>query len=181
MKTSKFAFEIIWPLDAIYTQWSKIKNFLWKLNYHTSAIITRGLYIFHPIFHCGLYSRAVYNAEQLTFHGCCFSSNQVSKKIESSWNGRNFIISLLSKNEICTIYFWRQETGSFSNEIYKNISLWVCYWTELSLLSERPAASPENTVWQQWGWHSRFWVIPPPPLLFYSHIWVWKTFWYCLY
>ena len=32
------------------------------------AIITRGLYIFYPIFHCSLYCRAVYNAEQLMFH-----------------------------------------------------------------------------------------------------------------
>ena len=27
---------------------------------HTHSIITRGLYIFYPIFHCGLYWRAVY-------------------------------------------------------------------------------------------------------------------------
>ena len=27
--------------------------------YRTCAIITRGLYIFYPIFHCGLYCRAV--------------------------------------------------------------------------------------------------------------------------
>ena len=30
-----------------------------KINYRTRAIITRGLYIFYPIFHCGLYCRAV--------------------------------------------------------------------------------------------------------------------------
>ena len=29
------------------------------LIYRTCAIITRGLYIFYPIFHCGLYCRAV--------------------------------------------------------------------------------------------------------------------------
>ena len=28
-------------------------------DYHTRAIITRGLYIFNLIFHCGLYSREV--------------------------------------------------------------------------------------------------------------------------
>ena len=33
--------------------------------YRTRAIITRGLYLFYPIFHCGLYSRAVYTAERL--------------------------------------------------------------------------------------------------------------------
>ena len=30
-----------------------------QLRYRTHAIITRGLYIFYPIFHCGLYCRAV--------------------------------------------------------------------------------------------------------------------------
>ena len=33
--------------------------------YRTRAIITRGLYLFYPIFHCGLYLRAVYTAERL--------------------------------------------------------------------------------------------------------------------
>ena len=37
-------------------------------SYRTRAIITHSLYIFYPIFHCGLYCRAVYNAEQLIFH-----------------------------------------------------------------------------------------------------------------
>ena len=31
----------------------------WQGKYRTCAIITRGLYIFYPIFHCGLYCRAV--------------------------------------------------------------------------------------------------------------------------
>jgi hypothetical protein len=44
-----------------------------------SAIITRGLYIFYPIFHCGLYCRAVYNAERLIFHDS-FSAIQVETK-----------------------------------------------------------------------------------------------------
>ena len=42
--------------------------------YRTRTIITCGLYILYPIFHCGLYCRAVYNAEQLIFHDF-FSSN----------------------------------------------------------------------------------------------------------
>ena len=33
--------------------------------YRTRAIITRGLYLFYPIFHCGLYLREVYTAERL--------------------------------------------------------------------------------------------------------------------
>ena len=36
--------------------------------YHTGAIITRSLYIFYPIFNCGLYCRAAHNAERLIFH-----------------------------------------------------------------------------------------------------------------
>ena len=35
--------------------------------YRTRAIITRGLYLFYPIFHCGLYCRAVYIVERLVF------------------------------------------------------------------------------------------------------------------
>ena len=37
------------------------------LRYRTRAIITRGLYLFYPIFHCGLYLRAVNTAERLVF------------------------------------------------------------------------------------------------------------------
>ena len=36
-----------------------IVNEIQKDTYHTRAIISRGLYIFYPIFHCGLYCRAV--------------------------------------------------------------------------------------------------------------------------
>ena len=35
--------------------------------YRTRAIISRGLYFFYPIFHCGLYFRAAYTAERLIF------------------------------------------------------------------------------------------------------------------
>ena len=38
------------------------------IRYRTLTIITHGLHIFYPIFHCGLYCRAVYNAERLIFH-----------------------------------------------------------------------------------------------------------------
>ena len=37
--------------------------------YRTRVIITCGLYIFYP---CGLYCRAVYNADQLLFHDSFF-------------------------------------------------------------------------------------------------------------
>ena len=37
--------------------------------YRTRAIITRGLYFFYPIFHCGLYFRAVYTAERFELQG----------------------------------------------------------------------------------------------------------------
>ena len=36
-----------------------------ELQYRTRAIITRGLYLFYPIFHCGLYLRAVSTAARL--------------------------------------------------------------------------------------------------------------------
>ena len=45
-------------------------------NYCTCAIITRGLYIFYSIFQCGLYCRAVYNAERLIFHDSFFAKEQ---------------------------------------------------------------------------------------------------------
>ena len=35
--------------------------------YRTGAIIIRGLYFFYPIFHCGLYCRAVYIAARLVY------------------------------------------------------------------------------------------------------------------
>ena len=41
---------------------------LLNYTYRIRAIITRGFYIFYPIFHCSLYFRAVYNAERLVFH-----------------------------------------------------------------------------------------------------------------
>jgi hypothetical protein len=40
--------------------------------YRTRAIITRGLYLFYPIFHCGLYLRAVCTAERLVITGIFF-------------------------------------------------------------------------------------------------------------
>ena len=42
------------------------------LKYRICAVITHGLYIFNPIFHCGLYCRAAYNIEQLLFHDSFF-------------------------------------------------------------------------------------------------------------
>ena len=42
--------------------------------YRMRAIITCGLYIFYPNFHCGLYCRAVYNAEWFIFHDSFFYS-----------------------------------------------------------------------------------------------------------
>ena len=69
-----------WNLEAYRKKLGKI-NLLYgfwevmSLIYRTRAIITRGLYSFYPIFHCGLYCRAVYTAERLVFHDS-FLSNQ---------------------------------------------------------------------------------------------------------
>ena len=54
-----------------------------KFIYQTHAIINRRLYIFYPIFHCGLYCRAVYNAERLIFHGSFFSKSRQKNGIAS--------------------------------------------------------------------------------------------------
>ena len=43
--------------------------------YRMRAIITHGLYMFYPIFHCGLYCRAVYDAERLIFHDSFFHAS----------------------------------------------------------------------------------------------------------
>ena len=46
-----------------------------------AVILTHGLYIFNPSFHFGLYCRAVYNAERLSFRDSFFSSNFYTKAI----------------------------------------------------------------------------------------------------
>ena len=50
MLFSRFAFDRIT---------SMMEFLVASIIYRTRAIITRGLYIFYPIFHCGLYCRAV--------------------------------------------------------------------------------------------------------------------------
>ena len=47
--------------------WVDCNKIMFAVKYRTRAIITRGLYFFYPIFHCGLYLRAVYTAERLVF------------------------------------------------------------------------------------------------------------------
>ena len=46
-----------------FLKFENLKNII----YRTRVIITRGLYLFYPIFHCGLYLRAVFTAERLVF------------------------------------------------------------------------------------------------------------------
>ena len=53
-----------------------------ELGYRTRAIITRGLYLFYPIFHCGLYLREVYIAERLVITWFFFHLKSPEKKIE---------------------------------------------------------------------------------------------------
>ena len=58
-------FSLIWKEN-----WNIISyetTLCFRFIYRTRAIITRGLYLFYPIFHCGLYLRAVYTAERLVF------------------------------------------------------------------------------------------------------------------
>ena len=53
-KISEVKFRMKWTAD--YQRFSNQDNFR-IVNYHTHAIITRILYTFYPIFHCGLYCR----------------------------------------------------------------------------------------------------------------------------
>ena len=48
------------------------RNLLHTSIYRTHAIISRGLYIFYLIFHCGLYWRVIHNAKRLLFHDSFF-------------------------------------------------------------------------------------------------------------
>ena len=68
--------------------------------YRTRAIITRGLYLFYPIFHCGLYLRAVYTAERLVITWFFFSSKVTTKKSEIDWK--------LSKKESDLVPGWKK-------------------------------------------------------------------------
>ena len=52
----------------------RFRLFLLSSKYSTIATISRGLYIFYPIFHCGLYRRVVYNEEQLICHDSLFAT-----------------------------------------------------------------------------------------------------------
>merc|ERR1719189_2851947 len=67
---------------------SKDSNLKWEIRkrgqskilaYCTRAIITRGLYVFYPIFQRGLYCRAVYDEEQLIFHDSFFFMQVATK------------------------------------------------------------------------------------------------------
>ena len=51
-----------------------------KIMYRTRAIITRSLYIFYPIFHCGLYCRAVSVTDNL----CTKNGNSSFLSLKSS-------------------------------------------------------------------------------------------------
>ena len=60
--------------------------------YRTRAIITRGLYLFYPIFHCGLYFRAGYIAERFELQGNFFEpQNRDLKKNSSKVDTKNRI------------------------------------------------------------------------------------------
>ena len=68
-------------LKTMYFYW-KCTQELHGSNYRTRAIITRGLYLFYPIFHCGLYFRAGYIAERFELHRNFFEpQNRDSFKI----------------------------------------------------------------------------------------------------
>ena len=63
-------------------------SYIFDIKYRTRAIISRGLYIFYPIFHYGLYCRAVYNAERLLFRDSFFIQFTSSDRRKQKTNQR---------------------------------------------------------------------------------------------
>ena len=49
----------LFPSPLCTMSWNNFWRCILIFRYRTRAIISRGLYIFYPIFHCGLYCRAV--------------------------------------------------------------------------------------------------------------------------
>ena len=76
-------------------------------------VIICSLYNFYPIFHCGLYCRAAYNAEQLSFHDSFFSSNLYTKT-EQKTEKTTFLLHMyyiIVATAVCTAeLFVLQET-----------------------------------------------------------------------
>ena len=92
-----------------------------KFKYCTRAIITRGLYFFHPIFHRGLYLRAVYTAERLVFAWIFFhlrlpQKNWIGKLKNSSSCCKSFSFLI---NLQCLFYF-------FCYLLHKKVELLWC-------------------------------------------------------
>ena len=71
------------------------RNLLHTSIYRTHAIISRGLYIFYLIFHCGLYLRVVYNAKRLLFHDSFFSSDLYEDTIPKVVETASILLFLL--------------------------------------------------------------------------------------
>ena len=63
-----------------FLDWNLEQSLVWISSierpnkYSMRAIISCGLYIFYPIFHCGLYCRAVNNTERLIFRDSFFAT-----------------------------------------------------------------------------------------------------------
>ena len=84
--------------------------------YLTRSIITLDLFIFYPIFHCGLNCRAAYNAKWLVFHDSFLSWHE-EDRFSSSFHNRKFSTchkiekrSEFFKLAVCletSEYFWR--------------------------------------------------------------------------
>ena len=66
----------------------------WLSNYRTRAIISRGLYFFYPIFHCGYYCREACTAERLIFHNYFFPSNLYKNAIQKEYRNRLFCCTM---------------------------------------------------------------------------------------
>ena len=84
------------------------------INYHMRAIITRGLYIFYPIFHFCLYWRAV----SVTNNLCTYPGNLsiFGSKMGIVMAGIHYLIvfdltlvSTSSNVQSCNLSFWKKE------------------------------------------------------------------------
>ena len=90
--------------------------------YRTRAIITRGLYLFYPIFHCGLYLRAVCTAERLVITWIFFHLRSPHSKLYHC-KIFNIILQIIQWN-LLGIFYWYDSwkgliSGNFFNKIFK--------------------------------------------------------------
>ena len=112
-----------------------------KKVYLTRAIKTRGLYIFYPIFHCGLYWRAVY----ITGNLCTKKVNSLFFSLKSAVYTQERVIVALVRYILCLtnvltlspppkLQSWMKSEGADNSTL-----LWLDIWylNDISMLTSR--------------------------------------------